>query len=119
VPLPERELIVEMEVDEPPRLMIKTEIVLDSGIGAQWRSHKAPEAGVGKNALQIPRPTPINQDVEVGKPINCGAHMLVAFPMTIREIGLMEPGEQVADDPKASRRDLRCGVFTLIRLCQV
>jgi hypothetical protein len=96
-----------MEMDKPPSAGVESEIVLDSGIGAQWRSHKAPEAGVGKNALQIPRATPINQDVEVGKPINCGAHMLVAFPMTIREVGFMEPGEQVAHDSKASRWDLR------------
>jgi hypothetical protein len=97
---------MEMKVDEASSLIVEAEVVFDRGIGSQRRRRETLEPALGQNVLQIRDASPIDQNVQIREAIKGRAQVLVALPVTIRNVRAVQSAEQVADNAKASRRDL-------------
>ena len=80
-----------MQMRASPGRRVEGEIILDPRVGPERRRNETPKTAFSQDPLQVAVAAPLDEDVEIGHPVEGGAEMLVALPMTIGEVGLVKP----------------------------
>src|SRR5690606_1036078 len=94
----EGETVVEMEVDEPPRLGVEGEVVLDPGVPESGRRRESLETAVEQDPGEDRSRPALDEEVEVRRSRERRPQVLVALPVTVGDPGGVELGEQRGDD---------------------
>ena len=85
-PFAKGQLVVQVQVDQSAGGRVEDKIVIDPRVGGGRDSRESLESGSGEHTVQRRPPPPVHQDVEIRQAFEAGCEVLVALPMAVRDL---------------------------------